>query len=394
MTLLFQRRGLGDSPNQLVPSRTPSGRAPGVRPGDDLHTSVAWAAVRLRADLISSLPVDAYRRVDGVPVALPNPTVLQTPGALHLDGKLARVDEWLYATQVDLDRYGNTFGFILDRDPMMRPTRIDLVPASSVSVRVTKAKGLQYRIGGTLYDPADIWHERQYVVTGMPVGLSVIAHADWSLGTYKSAQEFAAQWFNAGVIPSAVLRNSEKVLTPQQTDEAKTRVNATVKAGEILVAGKDWEFDLIAVPAVQKQFLEAMGASAGDLARFYNVPGDLIDVAVSGQSVTYANLTQRNLQLLIMHLGPAIKRREDALSALLAQPRFVKLNSGALLRMDPLTRAQMNEIKVRNRALTPDEWRAQDDLPPLTPEQVAHFDVLLGKPTQPAAAGPTAPTGA
>ena len=56
----------------------------------------------------------------------------------------------------------------------------------------------------------------------------------------------------------------------------------------------------------------------------------------SNCAITYANISQRNLQFLIMHLGPAVGRREDAFSRkLVSNPRYVKLNTDALLRMDP-----------------------------------------------------------
>jgi hypothetical protein len=59
---------------------------------------------------------------------------------------------------------------------------------------------------------------------------------------------------------------------------------------------------------------------------------------VAGGNITYANVTQRNLQFLIMHLQPAMGRREDALTTLTPRPQFVKLNTDVLLRMDPQTR--------------------------------------------------------
>src|SRR5688500_16069671 len=106
----------------------------------------------------------------------------------------------------------------------------------------------------------------------------------------------------------------------------------------------------------------------------------MIDAAVSGRSVTYANMTQRNLQFLIMNLGPAVVRRENALSSLLPKPRFVKLNTDALLRMDPLTRAQMFQIQIESKQRVPSETRALDNLPPFTPEQLAELQGLSAQP--------------
>jgi hypothetical protein len=94
--------------------------------------------------------------------------------------------------------------------------------------------------------------------------------------------------------------------------------------------------------------------------------------------MTYANITQRNLQLLVMNLGPAIIRRESALSGILVQPRYVKLNTDSLLRLDPLTRAQAIETAIQSRTLAPSEARELENRPPFTDKQLAEFDRLFG----------------
>jgi len=110
------------------------------------------------------------------------------------------------------------------------------------------------------------------------------------------------------------------------------------------------------------------------------VPSDMIDAAVAGQAITYANITQRNVQFLVMHLGPVVSRREEALSRLTPGPRFVKLNTDALLRMDPSSRADMHRVMIDSRVLTPNEARELENRRPLTPAQIDEFITLFGDP--------------
>ena len=131
-----------------------------------------------------------------------------------------------------------------------------------------------------------------------------------------------------------------------------------------------------------------MKYSLSDVARFFGVPADMIDAPVESGSMTYANISQRNLQLLIMNIGPAVGRRERALSRLLPNPRRVNLDEKALLRMDPQTRQTVLASKVSSRQLTVDEARAEDNLPPLTAEQIAQTKNIFG--TVPANAAPGA----
>lgn len=344
-----------------------------VTPETALRTSAVWACLRLRADLMSSFPIDVYRKVDGRAVEVTKPPVLVNPG-----GDRVGIREWMYSTQFDLDRAGNCFGVISKRDALGRPAQIDLALLSEVTVVVRDGELTEYRIGPKTYDPRDIWHERQFTMAGLHVGLSPTAHAAWTIGQYQSVQEFALNWFGRGTIPAAMLKNTAKTLTQDQALRVKDHFRATVESGDVFVTGSDWEYQMIQAESASKEWVEAQNASVPDIARFYGAPADLIDGAVSSSSITYASMTQRNLQFLIMNMGPAIGRREDALNSLTSRPRYVKLNPDALLRMDPETRARTIGMQIDSRTLTNTEARALEDRAPLTPGDLADFQAIYG----------------
>lgn len=377
---LFRRRDyVGQTAGEMIPPRpSTSGGAAAVTQETALRHSAVWACLRLRANLISTMPVDLYRKVDGIQVEVPKPAVLVTPG-----GDEVEMPEWMYSSQFDLDRAGNTVGLITARDGLNLPARIELVPISDVTVRVRKGKK-KYRIAGTDYEPHEVWHEKQYTVAGLPVGLSPVAYAAWSISEYLSIQQFALDWFSNGAVPSAHLKNTAKTITQATADETKRRFKAAVQGRDLFVTGNDWDYEMIQAEQAGADWIAAKNFGIGDVARFFDCPSDLIDAAVSGSSVTYANMTQRNLQFLVMSLGPAVSRREQALSRLSSRPRFVKLNRNALLAMDPQAQASVLKTRIDSRTLTPSEARAFYDQPPLTDDQMAEFDRLFGKGTQPA----------
>jgi HK97 family phage portal protein len=389
MSLLHKRDWVGATAAGLIPPRTMAtrGRVP-VTDETALRHSAVWAALRLRSNLISTMPVDAYRRIGRVQIEIAKPPILVSPGGdpIPLDAH-----EWLYATQFDLDRGGNCFGLITERNGWGLPARIDLQPLSVCAV-VVKGGKLSYQINGTTYQPDEVWHERQYVVAGLPVGLSPVAYAAWSVGEYLSIQDFASDWFGGSGVPLAHLRNTQKTVDQKAAEAFKARFKQAVAGRDIFVTGNDWEYQMIQADQAGSAWLEAKGASNIDIARFFDVPGDLIDAAVKGEAITYANIAQRNLQLLIMNLNPAVIRRETALSKLLAQPRYVKLNTNALLRMDPKTQVEMFAAQITSRQLAPSEARELLDRAPFTEAQLAEFDRLFGPPKtslQPAGAGTT-----
>jgi HK97 family phage portal protein len=367
-----ERAGQYPTAADLIPQRPTASRHTELVTNDTaLRHSAVWACLRLRANLISTLPVDVFRRVNGRQYEVPKSAVLVNPG-----GDRVNMAEWMYSTQVDLDRAGNCFGLISEVDGYGLPARIDLVPISMVTVRTRGPDIIEYKVDQKVYPASQVWHEKQYTVPGIHVGLSPVAYGAWSIGEYLSIQEFAMDWFNRGAIPAAELKNTARTLDPTEAVTVKERFKAAITAGDLFVHGSDWEYNMIQAEQTGNSWIEAKNYGLLDIARFFDCPGDLIDATVTSGHITYASITQRNLQFLIMHLGPPIARREAALTALTPQPRYVKLNAAALLRLDPASRADMIKTQIDGRWLAPSEARELEDRAPFTPAQIAEFDEL------------------
>jgi HK97 family phage portal protein len=320
---------------------------------------------------MSTMPVDGFRKV------IIGGEKLQLEAALSPFMTSPDFMAWRYSSQIELDRSGNSIGIITETNAAGLPAAIDLYPSAACTLTYRKGKLYKYRINGVLYDPEVIWHERQYTLSGLDVGLSPVAHSAYVLGQYQSIQQFATDWFIGGATPRARLRNKAKKLSSTEALKVKEAWRASRMADEPFVHGNDWEYELIQAQQASADWMEAQNHGLVDVARFYGVPADLIDAAVSGQSITYANITERNLQFLIMHLGPAVIRRENAWSGgLLSKPRFAKINTDALLRMDPAARATMLISMVGGKLLAPSEARLLDNREPFTDAQIEEFELL------------------
>jgi len=119
--------------------------------------------------------------------------------------------------------------------------------------------------------------------------------------------------FGGSGVPAAHLKNTTQALDSDQATAIKDRFVSSVVSGDVFVTGSDWEYNMMGrEKASESSFIEAQHATAADMCRFLGVPGDMVDVNEQTGSVTYANITQRNLQLLIINLGPARTRRESA----------------------------------------------------------------------------------
>lgn len=366
----------GPTPAGMIPPRASSRRGSAIVNDDTaMRHSAVWACLTLRADLVSTFPVDCFRTIRelGVNVDTPRPPVLVNPGGERWD-----YVDWMWASQHDFDKVGNIIGLIAERDGNGLPSRIDLQPSSACTVIQRKGQTEPiYRIDNVIYQASQVWHERQYPVPGLPVGLSPLAFAAWSIGEFLSIQDFALSWFGGGAVPKAGMQNKSRKLDENDVTRAKQWYRDVMNNGDLLVYGSDWEYSMIQAEAAGVEWLAARSASMPDIGRFFGVPSDLIDAAISGQSITYANMTQRNLQFLIMKLGTTVAKREKNLSKLLLKPRFVKLNTDALLRMDPATQANVIRTRIDSRTMTVTEARELYNQAPLTAEQEAEFNRLF-----------------
>ena len=103
MSVLFrglQRRGMGafdDGSGYPSPTATVRRRGSTSRKVVFAH-SAAWACTRLRADLISTLPIDIFTPSGGSQVEVAKPPLFVNPGGEDVD-----MQEFMYSTQVDLD---------------------------------------------------------------------------------------------------------------------------------------------------------------------------------------------------------------------------------------------------------------------------------------------------
>jgi HK97 family phage portal protein len=124
------------------------------------------------------------------------------------------------------------------------------------------------------------------------------------------------------------------------------------------------KYSQIQVSPEESQFLKTQEFSVQQVCRIYGVPPEMIG-ADSGNSLTYANVEQRDLSLLKYTVGPWVTRLETAISALLPTGQHAKFNTAGLLRTDLTSRYASYAIGLSNGFLTVDEVRDLEDRAPL-----------------------------
>jgi len=122
-------------------------------------------------------------------------------------------------------------------------------------------------------------------------------------------------------------------------------------------------YEPLLVDPNDSQFLDLMRFTTEEACRFWRVPPSMVYGSTSGQSVTYANVSQADLAYLKHSLEGHLVRIEKALTRLLPRPQFARFNRSAFLRSDTDGRFIAYERALRNGWMSVNEVRALEDQP-------------------------------
>jgi HK97 family phage portal protein len=201
-------------------------------------------------------------------------------------------------------------------------------------------------------------------VPGSPFGASVVQYASGTISAALAAERFGAQFFADGGHPSSLLYADREVTEDQAKNVKRAFLAATRGTREPAVLGSDWKYEQVQINPDDSQFIDLLRFEVENTCRFMGVPPSMVYGAVSGQHVTYANVSQADLHFLRYSLESYLTRFERAWFRMLPRPQVARFNRDAFLRSDPLGRMQVHEIALRNRLRSVNEVRRIEDEPP------------------------------
>jgi HK97 family phage portal protein len=352
-----------------------------------LRNAASWACIDVLADGVSRTPLDALRGGAQMrQMVEPQPSILARPSGVVLK------DVWRYQLAWALLTDGNCFARIVSTSAGGWPQQLEILDPYSVTERKVVRGVPQVRIDQEecqLWPTGPIWHvPGRMVPAGSPFGLSPVDYAAKAIGTSLSAEDFSMRFFTDGGHPSSVIYSARDMNSEQAQEIKDAWRRATSGNREVAILPGDLKHEQIQVDPGESQFIDLMRFEVEQACRFWRVPPTMVYAASSGQSVTYANVTQNDLAYLKNSLDGYLVRVEEALTDILPRPQYVKANRNAFLRADVIARYDVYEKAIRNRLMTPNEARALEDQPPLNDGTGDNFygPVAPGKaePQQPA----------
>jgi HK97 family phage portal protein len=349
-----------------------------------LRSAAVWACMDVLASSVGELPFGAVREqgASRVPVS-PTPSLLAEPSGL------VTVDVWLYQLVWSMLDDGNAFGLITATDKTARPTFIETLDPAGVTERKVVGGVPQAKVDGEIqkvYPYGDLFHvPGKMVPPGTPFGLSPRKHAQTAIEAGLSAEAFGRSFFDGGGVPTSIVYSDEELTEDQARRIKASWKQATTGGREPAVLGAGLKHEIVEGDKAGGQFIDLQRFITEQVCRFFRVPPSMVYASVSGQNVTYANVTQADLHFLKHSLDGYLVRIERAITALLPRPQIARFNRNALLRADAESRWKVHQLALATRTRTVNEVRALEDELPFAG---AEFD----QPGIPPLAGAPAPT--
>lgn len=324
------------------------------------RASTVWACARLHADLISTFPVDVYRRTRQGRVEIDPPMWLTQPQP-GMD-----LIQWLDAVVMSLEFDGNVFGVVTPGEDGW-PVAVSLLDPDAVTVRRGDDGLADYVYERQILPRPLVWHIKGPCWPGQLRGMSPVGYARLSIGVAVAGRQYVERFFTDGGHPTVEVIVDDPNLTQFQAADIKGNVVTVLNGSrEPWVHGsgittKTWQLS----PA-DTDFLDVMGATDLDICRFMSVrQPELALVTMQGSSLTYQNLEQRGTALLQFTTNPVTRRVEQALSKLTPRGQYVKFNQDAIQRPDAVTRSKIEDIRLRNGTWSQNDVRRLEDESPI-----------------------------
>lgn len=346
-----------------------TGPAAGVRVDQDsvLALSAFWGCVRFISSQIASMPMGVYRSIDGRREEQRDHKVWSVlrdrPSHMHSPYNLKESLVWnaLVTGNGYAERYGGSL-YILD------PTK--------VSVYLTADRRVLYGYKDPLRNgeerqllPSEIIHIKGPSRDGI-IGLSIISAAAENLSGALATQQFGNAYLGNGTSYGGFIE-SPNLLADDQFERLRQQIRddrGVARSGKmkVLEGGLTYKAN---IPAKDAQLLETRQYGAREICAFFGVPPH--KVGIESGATAYASREQAAIEAVVDCLLPWVVRIEnEADYKLLTTPErqsgiYTHMNMDVLLRGDAKSRAEANQIRLRNGSLSPNEWAALEDAPPM-----------------------------
>lgn len=343
------------------------GTEAGTNINDDtaFQINAIFSAVSLISDTISTLPLDAFIRRDGARFPFrPRP-------------------EWVLQPSVGMPReafYGQIItSMLLDGNAFIRVFSnrqgriINLVVLNPKTVDINRSNSglLTFTIEGENkpLTSEEVIFIPDVMRPGAKRGISRVETLKTDFGLALALQKYAAMFFGEGTNLNGVIEfpgnlSAEQAASLSENFDSRHRGWKRSHKTGVLTGGAT--FKPTQVDPEKSTLVESRNQSIADVARAFKIPPHMLGLEIG---MSYNSVEQTNLHWITTCLRPTATKIETALSPLLSRvpggdTAFLRFNMSGLIRADIESRTSAYSKMLQAGAMTVNEVRALEDMPP------------------------------
>jgi HK97 family phage portal protein len=331
--------------------------ATGAWASPNLATKVGTVArcLQLVAQQISTLPLrfrGAYE-----PMWISNPDPVWFPGG---------IGSAVFAAVSSMYGWGDAFLWVTSRYETGYPQTWTLIDPQVVVVEADERGGRRYRVKERYLNPDDVLQITRNP-TGALRGTSALEGYGANVASALAAEGFAAELYNGGGVPWAVLQPARRVTAEQAAElQAQWMSRAGARGAAPAVIPPDVAFKEFSFNPKDLALLETREWDAKQIAAAFGTPAFMLNMEQAG-GLNYSNPEMLFGTWWRSELYPAAHRIASHLSTWLPRGAWCEFDPSELLAPDVVGRQGVASKALADGAMTLDEYRAYVfDLPPLS----------------------------
>jgi len=348
----------------LSDSLMTSGNLAGVAmsPMTATKVSTVFAAVRLIADSIATMPVDAYRVVQDTGARVPYRPKPEWVNQPDIDRSVAPSDFW-QSLLMSVLLAGNAYVRVIRVDGEVAGFRV--LDPMRTKPRVNNRGFIEFVFDQTQVIPADdMVHITDIRRPGHIEGMSRVDELKDVLGISRALDEFAARYFGNGTLSSGIINvpgdlTEEQATRLKEQFEKNSRGLGNAHRPNVLTGGA--KFEKMSANAEEAQLTQEREFSVREVARIFKIQPVMLGIIDAGGS-SQASVEQQHIQFSTITLKPWVHKLEEAFTRLLPDRAFLRFNMDGLLRGDLQSRYTAYSIGMQSGFLSPNDVRRREDL--------------------------------
>jgi HK97 family phage portal protein len=326
-----------------------------------MRLAVVLTCIRIYAEAVASLPLICYRRLPGGDRERDSAFYLSELLQYEPNPEMTAVT-FIETLTAHVVGWGNGYAEIV-RDAGNRPTELwPLRPDRMLLVRERGALVYRYHtLDGRTVDlaPSQVLHIPGLSFNGL-TGLSILANQR-AVELAQAAEEYGTSVWANNARPAIVLSHPKTLTVPaiERLSAQFEQLKGSRNAGKTVVMEEGLTLSEVGIPPQEAQYIETRKFQRAEIIGMFLIPPHM--AGDTERSTSWgAGIAEQNQKWLDLGLGMYLRRweqsiRRSLITSAYRQTNYVEFLRDALLRGDPLKRAQIQHIRWMDGQLSADD---------------------------------------